>query len=101
MNHAPFPNSPQAAALHYDEAHDHAPRIVAKGKGEVAEQIIRRALEAGVPLIESEALVKALIQVDLDTSIPPRLYLAVAEILAWVYRLDGEAQQQISKTKGT
>jgi flagellar biosynthesis protein len=86
----------QAAALRYDESHDPAPRVVAKGKGEVAEQIIRRAVEAGVPLMESEALAKALVKIELDAAVPPQLYLAVAEVLAWVYRLDAEAQKELA-----
>lgn len=89
----------QAAALRYDESHDPAPRVVAKGKGEVAEQIIRRAVEAGVPLMESEALAKALVKIELDASVPPQLYLAVAEVLAWVYRLDVEAERQLAAAR--
>jgi flagellar biosynthesis protein len=62
--------------------------VVAKGRGEVAAQIIERAVAAGVPRIESQALADALVRVDLETAIPPELYLVVAEILAWVYRVD-------------
>ncbi len=81
----------QAAALSYDHRQNPAPVVVAKGKGAVAEQIIQRALEAGVPLMESEALVNALVKIEVDASVPPQLYLAVAEVLAWVYRLDSAA----------
>jgi flagellar biosynthesis protein len=88
----------QAAALSYNDTKDLAPRLVAKGKGDVAEQIIRHAVEAGVPVMESEALAKALVKIDMDTLVPPQLYLAVAEVLAWVYRLDAEAQRESSKT---
>jgi flagellar biosynthesis protein len=87
-----------AAALGYNDTKDQAPRVVARGKGEVAEQIIRHAVESGVPVMESEALVKALVKIDMDTLVPPQLYLAVAEVLAWVYRLDAEAQRESSKS---
>lgn len=79
-----------AAALRYDGLRDAAPKVVATGKGLVAEEIIRRALEAGVPRVESEALAAALTKVDIDDTIPPELYLAVAEVLAWVYRIDSD-----------
>jgi flagellar biosynthesis protein len=91
MSQADAQKMRQAAALSYNESKDQAPQVVAKGKGAVAEQIIQRALEAGVPLMESEALANALVKIELDTSVPPQLYLAVAEVLAWVYRLDSEA----------
>jgi flagellar biosynthesis protein len=77
----------KAAALSYTEG-DLAPRVVAKGRGEVAAQIIERAVAAGVPRIESQALADALVRVDLEAAIPPELYLVVAEVLAWVYRVD-------------
>jgi flagellar biosynthesis protein len=67
---------------------DGAPRVVAKGSGWVAEEIIRRARDAGVFVHESPELVSLLMQVDLDDRIPPALYVAVAELLAWIYRLE-------------
>ena len=76
-----------AVALTYEEA-DGAPRIVAKGSGLLAEEIIARAREAGVFVHESPELVALLMQVDLDEHIPPALYIAVAELLAWLYRLE-------------
>jgi flagellar biosynthesis protein len=77
----------KAAALSYNEG-DTAPRVVAKGRGQVAAQIVERAIAAGVPRIESQALADALVHVDIDSAIPPELYLVVAEVLAWVYRVD-------------
>ncbi len=77
----------QAVALAY-AAEDGAPRVVAKGRGLVAEEIIARAREAGVFVHESPELVGLLMQVDLDERIPPALYVAVAELLAWIYRLE-------------
>lgn len=84
----------RAAALAYtatDIDRRAAPRVVAKGDAAIAEQIIARARAAGVPIHESRALVALLMQVDLDAHIPPALYIAVAEVLAWVYRIEGRA----------
>jgi flagellar biosynthesis protein len=78
---------PHAVALTY-EVEDGAPRVVAKGSGRMAEEIIARAKEAGVFVHESPELVSLLMQVDLDDRIPPALYIAVAELLAWLYRLE-------------
>ena len=65
-----------------------APKVVAKGRGLLAETIIQRAKEAGVYVHESPELVSLLMQVDIDQHIPPELYRAVAELLAWIYRLE-------------
>jgi flagellar biosynthesis protein len=67
-----------------------APRVVAKGSGWLAEEIIRRAREANVYVHKSPELVSLLMQVDLDDRIPPALYVAVAELLAWLYRLESK-----------
>jgi flagellar biosynthesis protein len=77
----------EAVALAYTSA-DRAPRVVAKGRGLIAEQIVARAREHGVFVHESAELVALLMQVDLDARIPPQLYVAVAELLAWIYRLE-------------
>jgi len=76
-----------AVALTYAQT-DAAPRVVAKGKGIIAEQIIARAQDSGVYVHESPELVSLLMQIDLDQRIPPQLYVAVAELLAWIYRLE-------------
>ncbi|OON61057.1 flagellar biosynthetic protein FlhB [Massilia sp. KIM] len=76
-----------AVALAYG-AGDPAPRVVAKGQGLVAEQIMERAREAGVFVHESKELVSLLMQVDLDREIPPALYRAIAELLAWLYHIE-------------
>lgn len=77
----------EAIALAYSQT-DAAPRVVARGKGLIAEQIITRAREHGVYVHESPELVALLTQVDIDQSIPPQLYMAVAELLAWLYRIE-------------
>ena len=76
-----------AIALAYAPG-DAAPRIVAKGRGLIADEIIRRAREYGVFVHESPELVTLLMQSNLDERIPPQLYVAVAELLAWIYRLE-------------
>lgn len=86
MTQAPKPRL-EAVALTY-APEDGAPRVVAKGCGLLAEEIIARAREAGVFVHESPELVGLLMQVDLDERIPPALYVAVAELLAWLYRLE-------------
>ena len=65
-----------------------APRVSAKGRGLIADEIIRRAREAGVYVHESRELVGLLMQVDLDRHIPPELYVAVSELLAWLHRIE-------------
>lgn len=76
-----------AVALAYQTGQA-APKVVAKGRGLLAQAIIERAKDAGVYVHESPELVSMLMQVDLDQNIPPQLYLAVAELLAWLYRLE-------------
>jgi flagellar biosynthesis protein len=76
-----------AVALAYRDGQA-APKVVAKGKGMVAEQIIERAKEAGVFVHESKELVAMLMDLDLDQQIPPALYRAIAELLAWLYHIE-------------
>lgn len=78
----------QAVAIQYDRETDSAPKVVAKGKGLVAEQIIAVAQSQAVPLYKNKALSNMLMAVELDREIPPALYKAVAEVLAYIYRLD-------------
>ena len=87
------PNLSRAVALAYHQGRG-APRVAARGAGLIAEEIIRRAREAGVHVHESRELVGLLMQVDLDQDIPPLLYTAIAELLAWVYRLENRPADQ-------
>ena len=80
--------SKKAAALRYDQTRDSAPAVVAKGRGKLAEKIIAVAADNQVPMVEDPNLIQMLEILDLDTHIPPELYRAVAEVLAFVYRLD-------------
>jgi flagellar biosynthesis protein len=78
---------PEAVALRYADG-DAAPVVVAKGRGATADEIVRRARAAGVFVHESRDLVAVLMQVDLDARIPPAVYVAIAELLAWMQRVD-------------
>jgi len=81
---------PHASALSYTRG-DVAPRVVASGSGLIAERIIAAAREAGVPVRSDPALAQALATLDLGTAVPEPLWRAVAEALAWAYRLDADA----------
>ncbi len=80
----------QAVALAYEHGDDAAPRVVAKGYGQIADMIVQRARETGLYVHESSQMVSLLMNVDLDSHVPPLLYQAVAELLAWLYRLEQE-----------
>jgi flagellar biosynthesis protein len=80
----------KAVAIKYDKTRDRAPRVVAKGKGTVAQKIIDVAQMNDVPLYEDQNLAQLLEALDLDTEIPPELYQAVAEILVFIYRLNSK-----------
>lgn len=82
------PNPAQSAVALAYQTGDLAPKVVAKGRGLIAEEIISRAREHGVFVHESKELVALLMQVDLDKHIPPTLYRVVAELLAWLYHID-------------
>lgn len=82
----------KAAALKYEHGKDFAPRLVAKGRGKVAEKIIEIARTHDIPVEEDHELVEFLSMLDLYQEIPPEMYLAVAEILAFVYSLHKKAE---------
>lgn len=84
----------RAEALRYEQ-NAAAPRIVAKGAGYTAETIIERAKEYQVPIAIEPELVELLVQLDLNQLIPPQLYAAVAEVLAWAYQVDGKTAEEI------
>jgi len=78
-------NKNKAVALFYDG--NQAPTVTAKGYGDQAEEIIRLAEEAGVPLCDNGALVELLVQLELGDTIPEEVYIAVAYIIAFAYEL--------------
>ncbi len=76
-----------AAALKYDPQTDKAPRVIASGKGKIAEHILALGKEHNVPIYDDPELAAALSMVDLEEEIPPELYRVVAEVLAYIYRV--------------
>ncbi len=81
--------SPKAVALKYDNKKNKAPRVIATGRGDIAEKIIEVAKAHNVPLYEDKNLAQLLEALELETEIPLELYRAVAEVLAFIYRLNG------------
>jgi len=80
----------KAVAMRYDRAKDNAPKVTAKGKGAVAEKIIKVAQMHDLPIRRDEDLVELLSQVELDRQIPENLYKAVAEVFIFVYSVTRE-----------
>lgn len=78
----------EAIALSYSPTEQNGPKVVAKGKGKIAENILEQAALHDVPVYEDPNLVQLLGQLDLNESIPEELYQAVAEVFAFIYRLD-------------
>jgi flagellar biosynthesis protein len=81
----------KAVALKYDPSSGSAPVVVAKGKGVIADEILRRAQDNGIPVQEDASLVEVLSKLDLEQEIPAELYRLVAEVLSFVYRSDKRA----------
>ncbi|QKM64293.1 hypothetical protein DCO17_03010 [Polynucleobacter tropicus] len=79
----------KAVALVY-EANSAAPRITGQGEGFVADAILAKAKEFGIPTRTEPELVEFLMQLKLNELVPPKLYAAVAEVLAWAYEVDGK-----------
>jgi len=93
------PNKRQMAVVLAYQSNEPAPKVVAQGRGLIAQAIIERAKQHGIYVHESEELVGLLMQVDLDQYIPPQLYVAVAELLAWLYRIEhGETLGELPAT---
>ena len=78
----------QSVALRYRPEKERSPRVVAKGKGHLAEKIIEIAKKHGVPIKYEPDLVQILSKLDLDQEVPPSLYRAIAEIFAFVYKMN-------------
>ncbi|MBD3321309.1 MAG: hypothetical protein GF350_09470 [Chitinivibrionales bacterium] len=88
-------NQDRAVALKYDAEAGQAPRVVAKGNGELAEKIKSIARQYGIPVHSDNDLVELLAQIDIDREIPPELYAAVAEVLSWIYRANNEMRKEL------
>ena len=86
----------KAVALKYNRGKDTSPRVTAKGTGLIAEKILELAEKEGIPVAEDPDLVTALAQLDFYEEIPPELYRAVAEILAFAYRVNNKMKDYIN-----
>lgn len=90
-----------AVALGFEPGQDPAPKVVAKGQGELADRIIELAHESGVEVKQDRELVMVLSELDLDTIIPVEVYEAVAQILSYVYRVNAEKRDKFSQSQDT
>ncbi len=90
---------PEAVAIRYDRERENAPRVVAKGRGVIAQQLMAIAKKHAVPVYQNQTVTQLLMAVELDREIPPELYQAVANVLAYVYRLDGRAAEKTGKRR--
>lgn len=89
-------NKPKkAVAILYDESQTGAPKIVASGKGTIAEKIIETAREAGIHIQQDANLIELLAKVDVGAEIPLELYQTVAEVLAFVYKVNSRFKDKI------
>jgi flagellar biosynthesis protein len=82
----------KAVALKYEEDGRSAPKVVAKGKGAIAQKIMEKADEFDIPIFQNKALAESLLNLDLDEQIPPNLYKAVAEVFVWLMKSEKKAQ---------
>ncbi|MBH5316660.1 EscU/YscU/HrcU family type III secretion system export apparatus switch protein [Paenibacillus sp. GSMTC-2017] len=82
----------KAVALKYEPGERTAPVLIAKGSGQIADRILEKAKENGIPVQEDASLVEVLSKLDVDQEIPPELYALVAEILSFVYQSDRKAR---------
>ena len=86
----------KAVALRYDPLTDPAPRLIGKGQGVIAERIVQIAREHGIPIHEDRDLVEILGSLKMGELIPEEIYGAVAEILAFLYRLNKRAKPKVA-----
>lgn len=83
----------QAVALSFDGESDKAPKVIAKGKGFIADELIKIASDHNIPIQEDANLVALLSQLEMNESIPEELYEVVAEIFAFIYRIDKDIKE--------
>lgn len=86
----------EAVALSYKATKNDAPKVIAKGKGIVADNILEKAKENNIPIQEDPTLIELLSKLNINDSIPEELYQAVAEVFAFVYRTDKEVGKRKS-----
>lgn len=78
----------EAIALTYDSETSSAPKVIAKGKGKTAENILEKAKELNIPIQEDPSLTELLGKLEINAAIPEELYQAVAEVFAFIYIMD-------------
>jgi flagellar biosynthesis protein len=83
----------KAVALGYNPVKDNAPRVLASGKGKIAEQIISIAKQNGIPIKDDPVLTAALMEIDINKTIPTELYRVVAEVLSYIYRIQKKSSK--------
>ena len=88
----------KAAAILYDTERSDVPRIVASGKGVVAQKIIETAREAGIHIQEDPDLVELLAAIPVGEEIPVELYQTIAEVLAFVYEINNQFKDKVNQT---
>ncbi|NQY95415.1 MAG: EscU/YscU/HrcU family type III secretion system export apparatus switch protein [Campylobacteraceae bacterium] len=83
----------KAAALQYDHLTENAPKVVAKGQGDVAKNIIKIAKDNNLPIKKDEDLIELLSKLDIDKEIPTEMYKAVAEIFSFIYGITNKKEE--------
>ena len=86
----------KAVAILYDEKEANAPKVIARGKGTVAEKIIEVAREAGIHIQEDPNLVELLSKIEIGEEIPVELYQTVAEVLSFVYKINSKFREKMA-----
>ncbi len=84
--------SKKAVALKYEKEAMNAPKVIAKGKGKIAEKILEKAKEFDIPIFQNEALANSLLDAEINEEIPPKLYKAVVEVFIWLMKTEKKAQ---------
>ncbi|RDW17850.1 EscU/YscU/HrcU family type III secretion system export apparatus switch protein [Oceanobacillus chungangensis] len=87
----------KSVALKYEAETDYAPKVSATGKGIIAEEIIKKAKENNVPIIEDASLIELLAELNINEVIPEELYKVVAEVFAFIYRVDQNMEERDGK----
>ena len=82
----------KAVALKYEKNSMNAPKVVAKGKGEIALKILKKAEESDIPIFKNASLASSLLDVDIEEEVPPKLYKAVVEVFVWLMQSEKKAQ---------
>ena len=82
----------QAVAMKYKAYEDNAPKVIAKGSGEIAKKIIQKAKEYDIAIFQNPELTQMLMNVEIDEEVPPKLYETVVEVFVWLHKTENNAQ---------